>query len=93
MEIKISPLVKCHADMETQLLKLSALVQTTDFILEGMDLEGAKARKSQQHAVSFANHFQAYSEMLYLVITGFQDCKATLEKLCEEEYKLIKAAE
>lgn len=93
MEMKISPLVKCHADMETQLLKLSALVQTTDFILEGMDLEGAKARKSQDHAVSFAKHYPAYSEMLYLIITGLQDCKGALEKLCEKEYELIRAGE
>lgn len=91
MEIKISPLVKYHADTEIQLLKLSALVQTTGFILEGLDVEGTKARKSEEHAVAFANHFPAYSEMLVLVLSGLQDCKNALEKLSEKEYEMIKA--
>ena len=93
MEIKNSSLVKCHADTETQLLKLSALVQTTSYILEGLDREGTKARKGEGHAVTFANHFPAYSEMLFLVLSGLQDCKAALEKLSEKEYELIKAIE
>lgn len=93
MEIKINPLFKCHANMETQMVKLSALVQTLSFVLDGLDTEGVKAGKSESHAVSFANHYQAYSEMLFLVVSGLQDCKDVLEKLCEKEYELIKVAE
>lgn len=93
MEVKISPLVKNHSDTETQLLKLSALVQTTGFILEGVDVEGTKARKSEGHAVAFANRFTAYSEMLFLVLSRLQDCKDALEKLCEKEWELIRAIE
>lgn len=89
MEIQISPMLKCHIDTETQLLKLSALVQTTGFILEGLDVEGTKARKSEVHAVTFANRFPAYSEMLFLVLSGLQDCKTALERLHDTESKLI----
>ena len=88
-EIRISPLFKCHVDMETQVLKLSAWVQTIGFILDGLDTEGTKARKGEANAVSFANHYPAYSEMLFLALSGLMDCKDALEKLCQKETELI----
>ena len=88
-EIRISPLFKCHVDMETQILKLSAWVQTIGFILDGLDTEGMKARKGEATAVSFANHYPAYSEMLFLALSGLMDCKDALEKLCQKETELI----
>ncbi len=89
MEIKISPLFSCHVDMETQVLKLSAWVQTLGYVLEGLDEEGAKSGKSEAHAVSFANRYPVYSEMLFLALSGLQDCKDALEKLCQKETELI----
>ena len=88
-EIRISPLFKCHVDMETQVLKLSAWVQTIGFILDGLDTEGTKARNGEANAVSFANHYPAYSEMLFLALSGLMDCKDALEKLCQKETELI----
>lgn len=44
MEINISPMFKCHIDTETQLMKLSAWLQTLSFVLEGMDKEGRPAK-------------------------------------------------
>ena len=88
-EIRISPLFKCHVDMETQVLKLSAWVQTIGFILDGLDIEGMKARKGEANAISFANHYPAYSEMLFLALSGLMDCKDALEKLCQKETELI----
>lgn len=88
-EIRISPLFKCHVDMEAQVLKLSAWVQTIGFILDGLDTEGMKARKCEANAVSFANHYPAYSEMLFLALSGLMDCKDALEKLCQKETELI----
>ena len=82
-EIRISPLFKCHVDMETQVLKLSAWVQTIGFMLDGLDTEG------EANAVSFANHYPAYSEMLFLALSGLMDCKDALEKLCQKETELI----
>ncbi len=75
--------------METQVLKLSAWVQTIGFILDGLDTEGMKARKGEANAVSFANHYPAYSEMLFLALSGLMDCKDALEKLCQKETELI----
>lgn len=91
-EIRISPLFKCHVDMETQVLKLSAWVQTIGFILDGLDTEGMKASKGEANAVSFANHYPAYSEMLFLALSGLMDCKDALEKLCQKETELINLA-
>ncbi len=93
MKTTVNPLFKCHADMDTQMIKLSALVETLGFILEGLDKEGTKARKSEVHAVTFANRFPAYSEMLFLMLSGLQDCKGTLDALCEKESALINVTE
>lgn len=93
MEGKIGPLCKCHTSMETQMVKLAAWVQTLGFILEGLDKDGAKARKSDTHAVVFADHYPAYSEMLFLALSGLQECKDALEKLCEKESGLIKVTD
>ena len=48
-----------------------------------------KARKGEANAVSFANHYPAYSEMLFLALSGLMDCKDALEKLCQKETELI----
>lgn len=85
----IGQLSMCHLDMEKQVLKLSAWVQTIGFILEGLDTEGMKACKVEANAVSFANHYPAYSEMLFLALSGLMDCKDALEKLCQKETELI----
>ena len=93
MAIKINPLFKCHNEMDDQMVKLSAWVQTLGFVLEGLETEGAKAGKSEAQAVAFANRYSVYSEMLFLALSGLQDCKDALEKLCEKESMLINAAE
>lgn len=89
MEIQISPMFKCHIDTETQLMKLSAWIQTLGFVLEGLDAEGTKASKSDASAISFANRYSMYSEMLFLSLSGLQDCKTALERLHDTESKLI----
>ena len=91
--MQIIPLLKVHNAMDDQMAKLSAWVQTFGFILEGLETEGAKAGKSEVHAVAFVNRYPVYSEMLFLVISGLQDCKDALEKLCEKEWELIRAIE
>lgn len=91
--MQINPLFKVHSAMDNQMAKLSAWVQTFGFILEGLETEGAKAGKSEAHAVAFANRYPVYSEMLFLAFSGLQDCKDALEKICEKEYELINVAE
>ena len=93
MAIKINPLLKCHNELDDQMAKLSAWVQTLGFVLEGLETEGTKAGKSETQAVAFANRYTVYSEMLFLALSGLQDCKDALEKLCEKESQLINAAE
>lgn len=93
MAIKINPLLNVHNAIDDQMAKLSAWVQTLGFVLEGLETEGAKAGKSEAHAVAFANRYTVYSEMLFLALSGLQDCKDALEKLSEKEYELIKTAE
>lgn len=92
MAIKINPLLKCHNDIDDQMAKLSAWVQTLDFVLEGLEAEGAKAGKSEEQAVVFANRYTVYSEMLFLALSGLQDCKDALEKLSEKEFELIRTS-
>lgn len=89
MEIQISPIFKLHIDTETQLMKLSALIQTLGFVLEELDTEGAKASKSDASAISFANRYSMYGEMLFLSLGGLQECKTALERLHDTESKLI----
>ncbi len=93
MEIKINPLFTVHNAIDDQMAKLSAWVQTFGYVLEGLETEGAKAGKSAAHAVAFANRYPVYSEMLFLALSGLQDCKEALEKLCEKESELIKVTE
>lgn len=69
----IDQLSMCHLDMEKQVLKLSAWVQTIGFILEGLETDGVEGRKSEASAVRFANRYQVYSEMLFLTLSGLQD--------------------
>lgn len=92
MDVKISPLFKCHADMETQVVKLSAWVQTLGYVLEGLDKEGYEASKNTIAAAHFTDRYPVYSEMLFLALSGLQDCKDTLNKLCEKENELIDVA-
>lgn len=87
----ISQLFMCHLEMEAQILKLSAWVQTLGFVLEGLDAEGSEIRKSDILAVRFANRYPAYSEMLFLALSGLQDCEGALENICEKEQHLITA--
>ena len=89
MEIKISPMFKCHIDTETQLMQLSAWIHTLGYVLEGLDSEGTKAGKSDVSAISFAKRYPVYSEMLFLALSGLQDCKAALERLHDTEGELI----
>lgn len=93
MAIKINPLLKVHNEMDDQMAKLSAWLQTLGFVLDGLETEGAKAGRSEEHAVSFANRYSVYSEMLFLAHSGLMDCKDALEKLCEEESNMISAAD
>lgn len=93
MAIKINPLLNVHNAIDDQMAKLSAWVQTLGFVLEGLETEGAKAGKSEAQAVAFANRYTVYSEMLFLALSGLQDCKDALEKLSEKEYELIRTAE
>lgn len=93
MDVKIGPLFKCHADIETQIVKLSAWVQTLGYVLEGLDIVGSKSKKDTGAAVYFAESYPAYSEMLFLALSGLQECKETLDKLCEKEGQLITATE
>lgn len=93
MDVKIDPLFKCHADMETQIVKLSAWVQTLGYVLEGLDKDGSKASKNTTAAAHFADRYPAYSEMLFLALSGLQDCEDMLNKLCEKEGQLITEAE
>lgn len=91
MAIKINPLLKCHNEIDDQMAKLCAWVQTLGFVLEGLEAEGAKSGKSEAQAVAFANRYTVYSEMLFLALSGLQDCKDALEKLSEKEFELIRA--
>lgn len=93
MENKTYSLIAVHNTLDDQLARLSAWVQTFGFVLEGLETEGAKADRSEAQAVAFANRYPVYSEMLFLALSGLQDCKETLEKLCEKEYELIRAGE
>lgn len=93
MEIKINPLFKVHNDMDGQLSKLSAWIQTLGFVLQGLDKEGTRGGKSEAHAIAFIDRYPAYSEMLFLALSGLQDCKDALEKLSVREYEMIKATE
>lgn len=93
MEIKINPLFTVHNAIDDQMAKLSAWVQTFGYVLEGLETEGTKAGKSEAYAVAFANRYPVYSEMLFLALSGLQDCKEALEKLCEKESELIKVTE
>ena len=90
MAIKINPLLKCHNEIDDQMAKLSEWVQTLGFVLEGLEAEGAKAGKNEDQAVAFANRYTVYSEMLFLALSGLQDCKDALEKLSEKEFELIR---
>lgn len=92
MEININ-LRKVTNEMDDQIAKLSAWVQTLGFVLEGLEAEGTKAKKSKAHAEAFANRYPAYSQMLFLAQSGLMECKDALEKLCEEESNLISAAD
>ena len=91
--IDIIPLRGHHQDMETQLVKMSAWVQTLGYVLEGMDTEGAKATESEDKAVAFASHFTAYSEMLFLALDGLQSCYSAIEKLTDQEWELLDTGE
>lgn len=93
MEIENSPLFLCRSDIESQILKLSAWVQTLRFILEIWDKEGGAACESTVAAAHFANRHPAYSEMLYLALSGLQECKDTIEMLYDKESELINVAE
>lgn len=93
MENKTNSLIAVHNTLDDQLVKLSAWIQTFGFVLEGLEAEGAKASRSEAQAVAFANRYPVYSEMLFLALSGLQDCKEALEKLCEKEYELIRAKE
>jgi len=91
--IDVIPLRRQLQDMETQLVKMSAWLQTFGYVLEGMDRESLKARESEAQAVAFAAHFSAYSEMLFLTIDGLQTCYNSIEKTAIQEWDLIKDAE
>ena len=87
--IDVMPLRKQHQDTETQLVKMSAWLQTLGYVLEGMDTEGQKAKDSTDKAIAFAAHFAGYSEMLFLAIDGLQTCYDSIEKLAELEWAAI----
>lgn len=74
-------------------MKLSAWVQTLGFVLEGLDNEWGIARETEACAVAFAKRYPAYSEMLFLALSGLQDCKDMLNELCEKETELINVRE
>lgn len=93
MENKTNSLIAVHNALDDELGKLSAWVQTFGFVLEGLETEGAKASRSEAQAVAFANRYPVYSEMLFLALSGLQDCKEALEKLCEKGCELIRAKE
>ena len=87
--MELNPLLKCHIDMENQIMKLSAWIQTLSFVLEGLDVDGTKASKSEASAISLANRYPMYSEMLFLALSGLQDCKDSLEQLHEKAGKYV----
>ena len=91
--IDVIPLRRQLQDMETQLVKMSAWLQTFGYVLEGMDRESLKARESEAQAVAFATHFSAYSEMLFLAIDGLQTCYNSIEALCNQEWELLSSGE
>lgn len=93
MEIKKSSLFMCRSDIESQMLKLSAWVQTLSFIIETWDTEGGMACESTVSAAHFAKRHPTYSEMLHLVLSGLQECKDTIEMLYDKESELINVAE
>lgn len=90
MENKTNSLIAVHNTLDDQLVRLSAWVQTFGFVLEGLEEEGEKASRGEAQAVAFANRYPVYSEMLFLALSGLQDCKEALEKICEKEYALIR---
>jgi hypothetical protein len=93
MEIKNSSLFMCRTDIESQMLKLSAWVQTLHFIIETWDTEGGMACENTVAAAHFAKRHPTYSAMLHLVLSGLQECKDTIEMLYDKESELINVAE
>lgn len=91
--MEINPLFKVHNAMDSRMVKLSAWIQTLGFVLEGLEAEGAKAGRNEAQAVAFANRYPVYSEMLFLALSGLQECKEAMEKLCERESELIKVTD
>ena len=90
---KANNFYKVHNDIDDQVAKLSAWVQTLGFVLDGLESEGVKAGKSEAQAMAFAKRYTVFGEMLALAHAGLKECKDTLEQLCEMEFELISAAE
>ncbi len=80
-ETIITSLQEISIDLDNQLLKLSALNEILNFILEGMDKEGNAARRSAANAMQFAARFSGYIEMLCLASNGLMECETAIEAL------------
>lgn len=93
MNTTTNPLHELQLDVETQLTKLSAWLQTFSFVLEGLENDGMAADTGNDinASLSLARRYPAYSEMLFLILGGLQDCKDSLSSLTDRETTLLRS--